>query len=384
MSLLTLTLNPKLEPALSSGHPWVYRNHLPKHALQTGDWVRVEAGSAHRIGLYDDESAIALRLFSSESVPDRDFIEAKVKDALKLREAFINPEVTNAYRLLFGEGDFLPGVTVDLYERYAALQTYAKSVEVIVPDIVKALSKHLKLRGIVRKTQNGLDVLYGRRPPPELTVKENGLDLIANLYKGQKTGLFLDHRDNRATLERVCEGKTVLNLFSYTGAFSLYAARSGAAHVTSVDVANAANKDAARNFATNGFAPDAHEFVTADCFDLLNKYIEEKRQFDVVVLDPPSLARNKKSKFAALRAYKKLNTSALRCVKPGGLLASASCTSQVSPEDFKGVLGDAARDANARLQIVHEAGHAPDHPVPASFPEGRYLKFVMGRVLPGA
>ncbi len=384
MSLPTLTLNPKLEPALKSNHPWVYRNHLPKHALQTGDWVRVEAGSAHRIGLYDDESAIALRLFSSESVPDRDFIEAKVKDALKLREAFINPEVTNAYRLLFGEGDFLPSVTIDLYERYAALQTYAKSVEVIVTDIVKALSKHLKLRGIVRKTQNGLDPLYGKRPPPELTVKENGLDLIANLYEGQKTGLFLDHRDNRATLERVCEGKTVLNLFSYTGAFSLYAARGGAAHVTSVDTANAANEDAARNFAMNGFAPGGHNFVTADCFELLETYTKEKRQFDVVVLDPPSLARNKKSKFAALRAYKKLNTSALRCVKPGGLLASASCTSQVSPEDFKGVLGDAARDANVRLQLVHEAGHAPDHPVPASFPEGRYLKFVMGRVLPGA
>ncbi len=131
----------------------------------------------------------------------------------------------------------------------------------------------------------------------------------------------------------------------------------------------------------NGFDPNLHEFVTADCFDLLNTYVKEKRQFDVVVLDPPSLARNKKSKFAALRAYKKLNTLALRCVRPGGLLASASCTSQVSPEDFKGVLGEAANDANLRLQTLHEAGHAPDHPIPATFPEGRYLKFVMGRSL---
>ena len=384
MPLSTLSLSPKLEPALASDHPWVYRNHLPKHSLRTGDWVRVEAGSAHRVGLYDDGGAIALRLFSKEQVPDRAFVEARVEDALALREAFTDQEVTNAYRLLFGEGDFLPGVTVDLYERYAVLQTYAKSVEVIVPDVVKALSKHLKLRGIVQKTSNGLDALYGKLPPPELTIKENGLDLIANLYEGQKTGLFLDHRDNRATLERVCEDKTVLNLFSYTGAFSLYAARGGAAQMTSVDVADAANRDAERNFAMNGFSGQEHEFVTADCFDLLETYAKEKRQFDVVVLDPPSLARNKKSKFAALRAYKKLNALALRCVKPGGLLASASCTSQVSPEDFKGVLGDAASSANVRLQIVHEAGHAPDHPVPASFPEGRYLKFVMGRSLPGA
>ena len=382
MSLSTLTLNSKLESALSSNHPWVYRNHLPKHALQTGDWVRVQAGQAHRIGLYDDESAIALRLFRGDGVPDYAWIDLRIKDALTLRDTFINQEITNAYRLLFGEGDFLPGLTVDLYERYAVLQTYAKSVEVIVPDVVKALSRHLNLRGIVQKTQNGLEPRYGKLPPPELTIKENGLRLIANLYEGQKTGLFLDHRDNRATLEGVCKGKSVLNLFSYTGAFSLYAARGGASHITSVDIAPAANEDAKRNFAMNGFDSHAHDFTTADCFELLNTYVGEKRQFEVVVLDPPSLARNKKSKFAALRAYKKLNTLALRCVKPGGLLASASCTSQVSTEDFKGVLGDAANDAEVRLQILHEAGHAPDHPVPATFPEGRYLKFVMARSLP--
>ena len=381
MSLSTLSLNAKLEPALRSDHPWIYRNHLPKHSLRTGDWVRVEAGRAHRIGLYDDESAIALRLFSGEQVPDRAFIEARVEDALALRAAFVGRDLS-AYRLLFGEGDFLPGVTVDLYERYAVLQTYAQSVEVIVPDVVKSLAKHLNLRGIVHKTQNGLHPHYGKLPPPELTIKENGLRLIANLYEGQKTGLFLDHRDNRATLEGVCKGKSVLNLFSYTGAFSLYAARGGASHITSVDIAPAANEDAKRNFAMNGFDSYAHDFTTADCFELLNTYVGEKRQFDVVVLDPPSLARNKKSKFAALRAYKKLNTLALRCVKPGGLLASASCTSQVSTEDFKNVLGDAANDAEARLQILHEAGHAPDHPVPATFPEGRYLKFVMARSLP--
>ena len=381
MSLSTLSLSAKLEPTLLSNHPWVYRNHLPKHALQTGDWVRVQAGKACRVGLYDDESAIALRLFSDKGVPNYAWVDSRIKDALTLRDTFINQEITNAYRLLFGEGDFLPGVTVDLYERYAVLQTYAKSVEVIVPDIVKSLAKHLNLRGIVQKTQTGLEPRYGKLPPPELTIQENGLRLIANLYEGQKTGLFLDHRDNRATLKGVCKGKRVLNLFSYTGAFSLYAARGGASHITSVDIAQAANEDAKRNFAMNGFEPQAHEFITADCFELLNTYAREKRQFDIVVLDPPSLARNKKSKFTALRAYKKLNTLALKCVAPGGLLASASCTSQVSPEDFKGVLGDAANDAEVRLQIAHEAGHAPDHPVPATFPEGRYLKFVMARSL---
>ena len=190
MSLPTLSLHAKLESALLSNHPWVYRNHLPKHALQTGDWVRVRAGQAHRIGLYDDESAIALRLFGDDQVPDYEWVDSRVKDALTLRDVFTNQEVTNAYRLLFGEGDFLPGVTVDRYERYAVLQTYAASVEVVVPDIVKSLSKHLNLRGVVQKTQNGIEPRYAQLPPPEVTIQENGLRLIANLYEGQKTGLF--------------------------------------------------------------------------------------------------------------------------------------------------------------------------------------------------
>lgn len=381
MSLPTLTLDKKLEPALASGHPWLYRNHLPGHRLETGDWVRVQAGKAQAIGLYDAESAIAVRFFSRDGVPERSLIEARVKEALTLREGLFADGETNAYRLLFGEGDYLPGITVDRYDRYAVLQTYARSLEVLVPEVVKSLAKGLKLRGIVRRGEGGLEALWGQVPPPELTVTENNLRLIANLHEGQKTGLFLDHRDNRLTLSRYCRGKTVLNLFSYSGAFSLYAVKGGAQEVTSVDIAPAATKDAKRNFELNGFDSSAHTFISADVFKLLDDYVRGKRRFDVIVLDPPSLARDKASRFAAMRAYRKLNSSAIRCALPGGLLASASCTSQVSPADFKVILGEAATEAGRRLQIFHEAGHAADHPVPANFPEGRYLKFVVGRVL---
>lgn len=388
MPLPTLTLDKRLEPALLSGHPWLYRNHLPPHALRSGDWVRVQAGGAGAVGLYDAEGAIAVRLFSrgsngGEGVPGRAFVERRVNEALELRERLFAAEAqeTNAYRLLYGEGDFLPGITVDRYERYATLQLYAPSLEVLVPDVVRALGPRLKLRGVVRRREGGLEALWGQLPPPELTVSENGLKLIANLAHGQKTGLFLDHRDNRLTLSRLCRDKTVLNLFSYTGAFSLYAARGGARHVTSVDIAPAATDDARKNFALNGFDPTEHAFVTADVFVLLERYVQGSERFEVVVLDPPSLARNKASRFAAQRAYRKLNAQAMRCALPGGLLATASCTSQVSPADFVALLGEAAAEAGRRFQIVHEAGHAPDHPVPASFPEGRYLKFVIGRVL---
>lgn len=352
------------------------------------------------MGLYDASSLIALRLFGERIMPVEELVGARVADALALRERLFGSastktdtdgdadgdantptDETTAYRLLYGEGDYLPGVTVDLYERYAVLQTYAESVEVMVPQVVKEVSRRLNLRGVVSRGEGGLVPLWGQRPPPELTVRENGLKIIANLYEGQKTGLFLDHRDNRATFRRLTAGKTVLNLFSYTGAFTLYALRGGATHVTSIDIAAGATRDARRNVAANGFDPEAHTFLTADCFERLEHYAQEGRTFDVVVLDPPSLARSKGKRYAALRAYRKLNALAARCVSPGGLLATASCTSQVSPADFTKLLGDAAVEAGKRLQTIHEAGHAPDHPVPATFPEGRYLKFVVARVL---
>ena len=380
MAFPTLTLSPKLEFAVFSGHPWIYRDHLPfEHDLETGEWVQVIAGKAKAYGLYDDSSPIAIRLFGCEE-PLPGFITERVHAALELR-AMLFDKTTNAHRLISGEGDFLPGITVDRYERYAVVQTYADCLETILPEVVRALSKgSFPPKGIVRRVDGVMEVLWGELPPPELTILENGLKIIANLYDGQKTGLFLDHRDNRALLGRLANGKTVLNLFAYTGAFSLYAARGGASKISSVDIAPAAMVDAKRNFALNGFDPTEHDFLAADCFTLLEKYVKEGKTFDLVILDPPSLARSKDNRYAAARAYKKLNLLALRCVNDGGMLASASCTSQISPEHFKEILLEAALDARRRLQILQENGHAPDHPVPVAFPEGRYLKFVLTRV----
>ena len=378
MTLPTLNLGDKLEPALVSGHPWLYRNHLPEHALQSGDWVRLEAGRASAIGLYDSEGAIGVRLFSRDGVPDRAWIQARVRKALSLRDLI--PDDTNAYRLLYGEGDGLPGIVADRYDRFVVVKTYAESLEAVLPDVVWALGKELKVKGIVRRSAQGLEPLWGEPPPPEVTVRENGLAFIANLYEGQKTGLFLDQRENRETLRHLAAKKTVLNLFSYNGGFSVYALAGDALHVQSVDIAPAANRDAERNVAANGLDAGQHETVTADVFELLKTYAQSGKTFDVVVLDPPSLAKDKKSRHAALRAYGKLNTLALRCVQSGGLLVSSSCTAQVSPTDFVDMLAASAREADVRAQVIHEAGHALDHPVPLSFPEGRYLKFVVVRV----
>jgi 23S rRNA (cytosine1962-C5)-methyltransferase len=379
MSLKTLNLGKNLENALKSGHPWIYRNHLPQHNARNGEWVRLEANRASAIGLYDAESQIAVRLFSEDVLPNRAFIHERVKQALELRKLI--GDDTDAYRIIYGESDFLPALVADKYGRYVVIKTYSSSVEVILPDVVWALSKELKLRGIARRTERGLESLWGDLPPPEVNVKENGLTFIANLYEGQKTGLFLDQRENRQTVRGFAKDKTFLNLFSYNGGFSVYALAGGATHVTSVDIANAANRDAERNVKLNGFDESSHEALTADVFEMLESYNKTRKTFDMVILDPPSLAKDKKNRYGAIRAYKKLNVQAMKCVKPGGLLVSSSCTSQVSPADFKEMLKEAAQEANVQAQIIHEAGHALDHPVPVNFPEGLYLKFIVLKIM---
>jgi 23S rRNA (cytosine1962-C5)-methyltransferase len=379
----TIALPKQLETALASGHPWLYRNRLPaRPALEHGEWVRLEAGRAAAVGLYDRDGQIAVRLFATACEPDDAFWQMRVDEALALREAALAGQQTTAYRLLYGEGDYLPGITADRYGRHVVMQASSSSVAALLPQVAKALARRLKLRGIAWRREDGLQPLWGELPPPEVTVSENGLKLLANLYEGQKTGLFLDHRDNRARLERYCQGRRVLNLFCYSGAFSLYALRGGAAHLVSVDSAAAALEDAKRNFALNGFDANAHAFVKADVFELLEAYAQAGRAFDLVVCDPPTLARSRAKRHAALRAYARLNTLAIECVASGGLLATASCTAQVSAEAFRDVLAGAATAASRRLQLLFEGSQGADHPVPAGFPEGRYLKFALARVLP--
>ena len=264
MALKTLKLNPQLETALASGHPWIYRNHLPTHHLKTGDWIRLEAGKASVLGVYDADSAIAIRLFQNTNFADRNWVHYKVKQALELR-TLIDTAQTDAYRLIYGESDGLPGIIADRYGRFVVIKTYSKSIEQLLEDVVWSLVKELKLKGVVWRKDKRLESLWGDLPPPELTINENGLKFIANLYEGQKTGLFLDQSENRQTLKGLAKEKTVLNLFSYNGGFSVYALAGGAKHVTSVDIAAAANKDAERNISINGFARDQHHAVTAMC-----------------------------------------------------------------------------------------------------------------------
>ncbi len=405
MPVPEITVDPSLRGRLAQGHPWVYRNHVRDGArLPSGQWVRVRCGGLSAYGLWDATSAIAVRIFSRAAPPDADWVAERVWEAWELRAALRDGDPpTTAYRWLYGEGDGLPGLVVDRYGDYAVIQTYAESLQALVPLVAPALRAcDPELRGVALRERPADDdpaaggerdaageaapgrlrTLWGEAPPADLVVQEHGLYFYADLYKGQKTGLFLDHRENRRTVEALAGGRSVLNCFAYTGAFSLYALRGQAAEVVSADIGKGLAEAAAANLALNRLDPARHSFVTEDCFALLDAYAKGARRFQMVILDPPSFARQKSNLHAAARAYTRLNSLALRCLEPGGLLVSASCTSQIGPEQFRGILAEAAAQSQTRLQIVHEAGQPADHPVPAGFPEGRYLKFVVARALP--
>jgi 23S rRNA (cytosine1962-C5)-methyltransferase len=391
MTVADLQIDPAIRGRLAQGHPWIYRNHVREgQELRSGQWVRVRAGSLVAYGLWDAQSAIAVRLFSSKAVPDRAWFTERVWEAWELRATLRQSGSSSAYRWIYGEGDGIPGVVVDRYGDYAVIQSYAESLKVVIPLIVPALRAcDHELRGVLLREydehegEGGLRtrVLWGEAPPEDLVVQEHGLYLQANLSHGQKTGLFLDQRENRRSVEALAGGCSVLNCFAYTGAFSLYALRGGATQVVSVDIGRGLAEAAATNLTLNRLDASRHHFVTEDCFPLLERYSRMGQRFQMIILDPPSFARQKRSMHAALRAYTRLNALALGCIEPGGLLISASCTSQVSPEQFRGMLADAASQREMRLQIIHEAGQPVDHPVPVGFPEGRYLKFVVARAL---
>jgi 23S rRNA (cytosine1962-C5)-methyltransferase len=383
-SVITLQLPESLKPRLRQGHPWVYRNHVHgAPELASGEWVRVRCGGFSAFGLWDAHSAIAVRLFSRQAVPDEMWVADRVAEAWELR-APIRAGATTAYRWIYGESDGLPGIVVDLYDQLAVIMTYVESVDGLVPWVSEALHAHTNLQGVLLRSATGgeLHPLWGRLPPRDLVVEELGFLYHVDLVAGQKSGLYFDQRENRKTLGLWCRDKTVLDCFCYVGGFSLHAVRGGATKVTACDAAGAAVKAAQRNFTLNGLEPSPHEFLTQDCFELLEEFSAVGRRFDIVILDPPSFARDRNSRHTAERAYIRLNRLALDCVRPGGLLASASCTSQVSPQAFREALAEAARRADRRLIALHDAGQPVDHPVPAHFPEARYLKFIVSRVMP--
>jgi 23S rRNA (cytosine1962-C5)-methyltransferase len=403
-----LELQKDLARHLRSGHPWVFRRALEKAppGLAAGAIVDVvERGRFVARGFYDPHSHIAVRVLTLDPAEGvgPNFWRARIARAIALRRAyapFTDPAKTDCARLVHGENDGLPGVVIDLYGKFAVLKLYSAGLSPHRGQIVEALRGEVALEGIYGRDEEAREeaeeedpgnheeagraprgrALWGKEPPEQVVVRENGVVLAVDVRAGQKTGFFLDQRENRLALRRYARGVgNALNCFSYTGGFSLALALHGAAKVTSVDRDAAALLLARKNFEWNGLDPAAHGFVTADVLEDLAARRDRGERFDLVVLDPPAYAKTQKAVPAAIDGYASLHRAALAVLRPGGILATASCSARVTPEEFLSAIREAAIKSRADLTVLEERRQPPDHPVRIAFPEGRYLKFFVFR-----
>jgi 23S rRNA (cytosine1962-C5)-methyltransferase len=394
---VSVELSKDLARHLRAGHPWVFRKALkapPK--MPAGTVVDVtEGGRFVARGYYDPLSPIAVRVLTrteGETV-DRAFWKRRLGHAMRLRTELLDLSNTDSFRICHGESDQLPGVVADLYAGFAVLKLYSAGLTPHRESIIAALRENVPgLKGVLGRDELSRDdaedesdipaqgrVLWGEPPPEKLCMTEHGMKLWLHPYTGQKTGMFLDQRDNRDLVRSLAKGRRSLNMFCYTGGFSVAAALGGASQVTSVDSDADAIALCRENFALNGIDPAQHQFEATDAFDLLARYKAENLKFDLIVLDPPAFAKSQRTVEAALDGYASLNRAALALLSPGGILCTASCSARVSAEEFFTAVKEAAFKARVDLQLVHQRYQPPDHPTLAQFPQGRYLKFFVFR-----
>jgi 23S rRNA (cytosine1962-C5)-methyltransferase len=403
-----VALAKNLARSIRRGHPWIFRDALrTPPALADGALVTVTAPDGQPLarGFWDARSAIAVRVLETaggrhEAAGGLDgsaqVVEARVAEAIDRRlggfPALIDRTQTDAFRLIHGEADRLPGIHADLYRDAISIRFDgggARAFYLERADLPARLGAAARARGIavtsvIERGKRGdgevAHALAGVLPDAEIEVRENGLRFGVDLAHGQKGGLFLDQRDNRARVRELARGRRVLNLFGYTGGFSIYAAAGGAAHTTTVDVAREAIQSARRNFERNHLPLEAAELHAADAFAFLERAIGDRISYDLVISDPPSFAPSRKALPAALRAYRRLHRLCAKVTAPGGILCAASCSSHVGAEAFERTIVEGASDAGRRFELDEMHGAAADHPTAAFFPEGGYLKFAVGRL----
>ena len=382
---------------IRAGHPWVYREAIGPRPLVAEPGAVIdcvdEDGEFVGRGLYDGDSAIALRVFvrRADVAIDGRLIGERVRAAVGLRRRLLDLGRLGAVRLINAESDGLPGVVVDRYADYLVIQLFTSAVMGLRGDLYDALEAELGPKAIYEQRrfkplageaprQAAAELVRGAAAPVELEVKEDDLAFIVDVTAPLSTGLFADLREGRRAVRQWAAGRRVLNLFSYTGAISVYAQAGGATEVCAVDVAAKAHARARRNFAASGFDPEKPEHIVGDAFKVLARFVERRRTFDLVVLDPPAFAsasaRGGKP-WSAVRDFAELVTASLEVLVPGGLLIAASSTHKMSAAEFELALADGAMTAGTRLQIVDRRSLPPDFPTVPGFPEASYLKFAV-------
>ena len=395
--MVEIKLKKGKEKAVLQKHPWVFSGALDqiKGAPANGDVVKVMSAKNDFLayGYYNDQSRVAVRLLEWEESQriDENWYEQKIAKAIESRAHLLKNKSTNAYRLIFSEADFLPGLIIDQYADFLSVQILSTGIEKAKSIIIPILVKLLNPKGIFDRSdatarthegitaENGL--LWGEAPAAFIEVLENGITYHINIAEGQKSGFYCDQRDNRSILAGYAEGKNILDCFSYSGGFTLNAFKQGANEVTSVDSSALAIETLKQNIELNKFDAEKHTAIQSDVNKQLRAFKDEGKKFDVVILDPPKYAPSRSALDRAARAYKDLNRLGLLLLESGGLLATFSCSGAVDIDTFKQIIAWAALDAGKEVQIIKQFSQPDDHPIRLSFPEGEYLKGLLVRVL---
>ena len=380
----SVKVSPKGSARLKAGHRWVYRSDIAADNVPPGALVRVTDLRGKFLGtaLYSSSSQIAIRMIADEPVKDLPaLIARRIRSAIAYRKRFVAD--TDAYRVVFSEADFLPGLIVDRYNDVLSVQilTQAMDAEPVRGAAVEALVEEFKPSGIFERVdgrireleqlpQRASGVIWGQKSSS--VVSMNGIQFHHDGTEGQKTGSFLDQRENYAAAAQYAHGEA-LDVFCYQGGFALHMA-SKCSSVTGVDSSRPALEIADKNAVLNGREV---EWIEANAFDLLKDYASSGRHYDTIVLDPPAFAKTKRDLDKAMRGYKELNLRAMKMLRPGGILVTCSCSFHVSGADFVEVVSDAARDAHKSLRLIENRGQAKDHPILLNVPETSYLKCLM-------
>ena len=379
MKFDVLTLKKGKERSLERRHPWVFSGAfvgIPQ--LKEGQLVKIQNSKKEILGIgFFHHGSITVKVLSFKDIDNvNDLIAEKLNKALSYREEFLDQSHTNCYRLVFGEGDGLPGLMIDRYDKTAVIQVHHNGWIPFLEQIAEILTSCVYLETVVSKPSeklknHGLEPFsYLKGSKQDQNVIENGNAFIIDWEKGQKTGFFIDQRENRKRLGELSRGKSVLNTFSYTGGFSIYALKNGATKAVSVDLSQSAVDLANKNAELNG-VEKRHEGVAADVFDYLKS---EGEKYDVVILDPPAFSKNKRTVHNAVQAYKRLNLLAMKKIKKGGILFSFSCSQHVNPKLFEDTIRAAAIEAKREVILMEKLGQPLDHPINMFYPEGEYLK----------
>jgi len=388
--MLSIRLKKAADSFIKRKHPWIFSGAIEKVEgnPSNGDTVQIFTSNKTLVGCgsFSPSSQIRVRVLSFDPVEkvDYDFFRRKISLAQSLREKIIDTSKTNTYRIINAESDGLPGLIVDRYSDFLVCQFLSVGAEFNKETIIGILDDIFKPVGIFERsdvevrTKEGLQptqgLIKGIAPDDLIEVLENEFKFLVDIKGGHKTGFYLDQRDNRALVSEFSKGKNVLNCFSYTGGFSVYALASGAEKVTQIESSSSALEIANNNTELNGLNIYNLENINDDVFKVLRKFRDERRTFDMIILDPPKFAESASQIQQAGRGYKDINLLAIKLLNPGGILFTFSCSGHISQELFQKIIAGAALDSEREVKIIKQLTQSSDHPVSLNFPEGLYLK----------